>query len=96
MVDIISVTTLIVAVITTIGVTAHKIGCRRLNLCCIDSDCRKPGNNTPDNISPDDTEMEPEPKPKHELKLEPKLEIKTPIPSPRLNRKIININESVI
>jgi hypothetical protein len=96
MVDIISVTTLIVAVITTVGVTVHKIGCRRMHLCCIDSDCRK-GSNTPDSVS-----IEPEPavalQPKHETSLEiikedqPK---KTRIPSPTVRRKT-PIGESTV
>ena len=91
MVDIISVTTLIVAVITTIGVTVHKIGCRRMHLCCIDSDCRKPGSNTP----PDSVSIEPEPAVALQSKHETSLEIikqeppKTRIPSPTVRRKPI-------
>jgi hypothetical protein len=103
MVDIISVTTLIVAVITTVGVTVHKIGCRRMHLCCIDSDCRK-GSNTPDSVSIDtvsiDTisinQIEPEP-PKHEISLEMIKEEpqKTRIPSPTVRRKT-PIGESTV
>jgi hypothetical protein len=100
MVDIISVTTLIVAVITTVGVAVHKIGCRRLNLCCIDSDCRK-GSTTPDSVSINSVsinQIEPEPEqPKHEIKLEVIKEepLKTRIPSPTIRRKP-PINESMV
>jgi hypothetical protein len=98
MVDIISVTTLIVAVITTVGVTVHKIGCRRMHLCCIDSDCRK-GSNTPDSVSIDTisiNQIEPEP-PKHEISLEIIKEEppKTRIPSPTVRRKT-PIGESTV
>ena len=92
MVDIISVTTLIVALITTVGVTVHKIGCRRMHLCCIDSDCRK-GSNTPDSIS-----IEPEPgQPTHDTSLEIIKEEppKTRIPSPTVRRKT-PIGESTV
>lgn len=93
MVDIISVTTLIVAVITTVGVTVHKIGCRRMHLCCIDSDCRK-GSNTP----PDSVSIQPEPEQaKHETSLEVIKEEppKTRIPSPTVRRKT-PIGESTV
>ena len=91
MVDIISVTTLIVAVITTVGVAVHKIGCRRLNLCCIDSDCRK-GSTTPDSVSINQIEQ-----PKHDTKLEVIIEEppKTRTYSPTVRRKP-PINESMV
>ena len=95
MVDIISITTLIVAVITTVGVAVHKIGCRRMHLCCIDSDCRK-GSNTPDSVS-----IEQQPavalQPQHDTKLDVIKEEppKTRIPSPTIRRKP-PINESMV
>ena len=98
MVDIISVTTLIVAVITTVGVAVHKIGCRRLNLCCIDSDCRK-GSTTPDSVSINQIEQQPAValQPKHDTKLEVIIvePPKTRTYSPTVRRKP-PINESMV
>lgn len=47
MIDIISITSLIVSTITALGVVLHQIHLKNCSCCCINSECFKSPPNTP-------------------------------------------------